>query len=118
MANRKTLSFNYHSGCIRISYEVFKVLGFPNYIKILLNAEKRQIVLLPTDKSDTDRIKLNYKSKSFFKAQRLYSKLLVEKIFIASGWDLNKCYRVSIEYDHKKEGFACDLAKVLELDNK
>ena len=118
VGHSKTLSFNYDNGCIRISHEVFKLLGYPKFIKILLNAGKRQIVVLSTDKCDLDRIKLNYKSKSIFKDPRLYSKLLVEKIFITSDWNLNKSYRVNVEFDHDKGGFTSDLTKAIELGAK
>ena len=76
------------------------------------------VVVLSTDKCDLDRIKLNYKSKSIFKDPRLYSKLLVEKIFITSDWNLNKSYRVNVEFDHDKGGFTSDLTKAIELGAK
>ena len=116
VANSRTLSFNYSKGCIRISYVIFKLLGLPPYIRILLNVEENRIVVLPTDKGDIDRIKPNYQSKAFVKDPRFYSKLLVEKIFITSHWDLGKCYRVNVEFDQDRGVFASDLTKAIEME--
>jgi hypothetical protein len=116
VANSRTLSFNYSKGCIRISYEVFQLLGLPPYIRILLNVEEKRIVVLPTDKGDIDRIKPNYQSKSFMQHPRFYSKLLVEKIFITSHWNLDKCYRVNVEFDQDRGVFASDLTKATETE--
>lgn len=118
VANSRTLSFNYSKGCIRISYVIFKLLGLPPYIRILLNVEENRIVVLPTDKGDIDRIKPNYQSKAFVKDPRFYSKLLVEKIFITSHWDLGKCYRVNVEFDQDRGVFASDLTKAIEMETK
>ncbi len=118
VANSRTLSFNYSKGCIRISYVIFKLLGLPPYIRILLNVEENRIVVLPTDKGDIDRIKPNYQSKAFVKDPRFYSKLLVEKIFITSHWDLGKCYRVNVEFDQDRGVFASDLTKAIEMETR
>lgn len=116
--NSKTLSFNFNDGIIRISHEVFKLLKFPEFIRILLNIGEKRIIIQPTDKNDTDRISINYNIKTFEDNPRIHSKLLVEKIYITSGWDLEKRYRVNIDYDSARGVFAADLTKASETGAK
>ena len=112
------ISFNYHKGTIRVAYEVLKAMGFPRYVKFLYNVKEGEILLLAADKGDIDRIPINYGIKSFEDSPRFYSKLLVERIFITSGWDLSKTYSASIRYNEGTNAYGANLNEAVVLERK
>ena len=110
------ISFNYFAGTIRVAYEILKAMDLPKYIKFLLNVKDKEILILETDKKDIDRIEINYNIKSIERNTRFYSKLLVEKIFATSGWNLSKTYSAILKYNENTNAYGANLNEAVILE--
>ena len=91
-------------------------MDLPKYIKFLLNVKDKEILILETDKKDIDRIEINYNIKSIERNTRFYSKLLVEKIFATSGWNLSKTYSAILKYNENTNAYGANLNEAVILE--
>lgn len=106
----QTVGFNYVCGRIRINHEVLEKLFLPKFIKIMLNADDGRIVIIGSDSYDQSCIKINYSLKSIKRlGVYIYSKLLVEKVYIVAGWNLARAYRIQMSLDSDMGTMAANL---------
>ena len=113
--NKSSITFAFYKGLIRIGYEVLEKLLLPQFIRILINVDEMKIIISSTIKGDPDKIKINYLLKSLKpKGLQIYSKLLVEKIYIVANWDFNKPHRLNTTLDINRGAVIASLVDVDE----
>ena len=111
--NNSSISFAFYNGLIRMGYEILEKLLLPKYIRIMINVEERRLIISASNKNDPDHIKINYSLPSLkAKGLQIYSKLLVEKIFIVANWDFRKSYRLNTSLDMNRGAIVASLVDV------
>ena len=99
-----------------MTYEILDKLLLPNFIRIMINVEEKKLIITSSSKSDPDHIKVNYSFRSLkTNGLQIYSKLLVEKIFIVANWDFKKTYRLKATFDASR---GARVVLLSDVDNK
>ena len=96
-----------------MGYEILEKLLLPRFIRIMINVEEGRLIISASNKNDPDHIKINYSLPSLkAKGLQIYSKLLVEKIFIVANWDFKKTYRLNTSLDDSTGAMVASLRDV------
>ena len=99
-----------------MTYEILDKLLLPSFIRIMINVEEKRLIITASNKSDPDHIRVNYSFRSLkTNGLQIYSKLLVEKIFIVANWDFKKTYRLKATFDASRGAIIVLLS---DADNK
>ena len=87
-------------------------------MKIMLNADDGRIVIIGSDSYDQNCIKINYSLKSIKRlGVYIYSKLLVEKVYIVAGWNLARAYRIQMSLDSDMGTMAANLKDAIMVSS-
>lgn len=111
MAIAKSVSFSFEFGQIRMSQNILIEMGRPRFIKFLLNMEEKKVVIVPIAKKDLNCVEINYNLKGIRYGFRVYSKLLVEKIYAVFDWDMGVVYKAEAIPGEDERTFIVDLSK-------
>ena len=114
-----SLSIDQKKNRIRIHKKTLYLLDNPTFIQILINPDKRALVIVPSVKEDhlAHRINWMYLDDSS-KSYELYSKTLVDMINNMQIWEPRQIYKVEGELvmtDVPKAGILFDLCEAVIL---
>lgn len=87
------VSFGYKKNTIRIAYYTLITLGFPLYIRFLVNKETKQFAVQASGKDDLTALKVDYFNQSEVRMRHV-SSLLVHQLFEMNGWNKKFVYRI------------------------
>lgn len=98
-----SISFSYINGRIRVGYGLLEALGFPEYVKLLINKSNAEIAIRSSTKEDRDSLKINYGLSSIYIGAFLCTKLFIEAVYIVANWDFGCCYLIN-EFEKGENG--------------
>lgn len=102
---------------IRFYKTLLKSLGNPQYIRIMVNREKKIFMVLSGEKG-VDSIKINSHLQSD-NSYEIHSKLFIEKLCEMMNWtDISCSYRIEGDLENAPESVAFNLENAIKLNSE
>ena len=106
-----SITLSYKRGTIRVSMGILERLELPKYIRLLVNASRKQFGVEATNKSDSSNIKITYPKNKLSNGYVIHSQFLLEQIYQFMNWDINKNYRSYGEFNDGSKVAVMNLKK-------
>lgn len=114
---KPVISVNLKRPLIRIHKETLHILGYPDYILLLVNPKECTLAILPSDSSDPKAYHISRKSIINRKSIELYSASLIQSLQnLCSNWKDNKAYRLYGEVVLGKAVIRFNMAKAISMN--